>query len=77
MKPDKKMGLGLLLLGKGKAEKKKDDEEEKSSDSTSLASAKAILRAVKDEDAEALDEALKLHYEACEDESYDEEDDEE
>lgn len=63
--PKMKGLLALLAKPEGGAE---DDAED---------AAKDILEAVKDDDAKALSLALKAHYEACEMESGDEEEDEE
>jgi DNA-binding GntR family transcriptional regulator len=58
-------GAGLLLLGEPEKDAEKD-EPKKPSKSSSLSAAKALLSAVKAGDAEAVDEALILHYSMCE-----------
>lgn len=60
-----KSGIGLLLgLGKGK-EKERDEEDEGADDSEKMTHVKAILAAIKDDDAEALEEALTSFVECC------------
>lgn len=56
---EKSKGIGLLI-GLGKPQ---DDEE--SDGGARGSAAKAVLAAIRDDDAAALDEALKLHYDAC------------
>lgn len=58
-----KEGSGLLLLGMGEKPEPKEKAAPKSS--SSLSAAKALLSAVEAKDAEAVDEALKLHYDMC------------
>jgi DNA-binding GntR family transcriptional regulator len=53
---------GVMLLGSGPKPK---TEERTSPKSSSLSAAKALLSALKADDAEAADEALRLHYEMC------------
>ena len=57
-----KPSLGLLLMGKPKGEPDAASE----GDTGQLNAAKAIIKAVKDNDATALSEALQLHYQLCE-----------
>lgn len=69
-----KSGAGVLLLGlgdKAKAEKPKS-KEKSASKSSSLSAAKALLSAFEANDPEAVDEALKLHYEMCREAEYEE-----
>jgi DNA-binding GntR family transcriptional regulator len=60
---------GLLVLG----EPEPDDDDEKpkgdSKPSGSMSATKALLKAIKADDAAAADKALKLHYELCSAES--------
>jgi hypothetical protein len=63
---------GLLLLGK--PEKEKSDS---GSSDGALSAAKALLKAIKANDASAVSEALSLHYKLCEDDSSMGDDDEE
>lgn len=63
-KPD----VGALILGMGDKPKPKEKAAPKSS---SLSAAKALLSAVEAKDAEAVDEALKLHYDMCKEADYD------
>jgi DNA-binding GntR family transcriptional regulator len=52
--------MGLLVLGKPRGESGESLEDE-----GAVSAAKAALKAIKAGDAEALSEALKLHYEHC------------
>ncbi len=66
-----KDGLAIML---GTPDKGDDNED---SGTGSLGAAKDILSAIKSSDANALNAALKLHYEECEGEGKDEDDSEE
>ena len=57
---------GLLLLGapKGEAEDEPEPKTE-TKPSGSMSATKALLKAIKADDAEAADKALRLHYELC------------
>lgn len=60
------------ILGKaGSGGESKSEGPDKASDGR-LSSAEAILRAIRKDDAEALDVALSDHYEACQSDSDDE-----
>lgn len=50
-----------LLLGLGKPKSSDEDSEE----SASLAAARALVKAIKSGDAEAVNDALTAHYDAC------------
>lgn len=52
----------LLALG---SEPDGDEPTDKPKGSSSLSAAKALLSAIKADDAEAADEALQLHYQTC------------
>lgn len=55
----KESSMGMLLLGKP------EKEEPEESDDGAVSAAEAALKAFKANDAVALSEALKLHYEFC------------
>lgn len=57
-------GPGILIALAGK-KPKGDEMAEPKEDKGSLSAAKALLKAIKADDAEAVDEALALHYELC------------
>ena len=78
--------FSISMIGLGK--KKKEEKEESVSDlfsssseeadSPSLAAAEDLLSALSSKDAQAVDDALRAHYEACKmDEDYPESEDEE
>lgn len=72
--PDPEKGSGALIVI-GSAKPKSDEYADKPKDkSGSLSATKAFMKAVKDGDAEAADEALRLHYELCQAESPEDED---
>jgi DNA-binding GntR family transcriptional regulator len=58
---------GLLLIG-AKPEKEEDDDDKPDPKSGAISAAKALIKAVEAGDAEGVDEALRLHYDLCEDE---------
>ena len=70
--PDPEKGA-LIVIG---AAKPKGDEyaDKPTEKSGSLSATKAFMKALKAGDAEAADEALRLHYELCQAESLEDED---
>jgi DNA-binding GntR family transcriptional regulator len=59
---------GLLLIG---AKPEKEDGDKPDPKSGALSAAKALIKAVEAGDAGGVDEALRLHYDLCEDETVD------
>lgn len=62
------MPKGLLMIAGPEKDEAKEPEKS-TSKSPSLSAAKALLSAIKADDAAKADEALKLHYEICSGES--------
>jgi DNA-binding GntR family transcriptional regulator len=67
-----KEAAGLLLIGPAKPKKEEGDESEGDG---KLAASKALIRALEDGDADAVNEALTLHYDLCAMSAEDDEDD--
>jgi len=70
----KKPSLALLIgMGKGKGPKAVEDAPSEESindeEGSSLDAAHALLDAIKADDAEGVDAALKAHYDLCDDDS--------
>jgi DNA-binding GntR family transcriptional regulator len=70
-----KEAAGLLLIGPAKPKKEKDDDGEAEEGGGKVAASKALIKALKDGDAEAVNEALSLHYDLCAMSAEDDEDD--
>lgn len=54
-----------VLIALGAAKPKGEEDAEPSGKGGALSAAKALLKALKAEDASGVDEALRLHYELC------------
>lgn len=69
---DEKKGLLTIILGRGKAPAKKPEETESETDEggeidgeAMKAAGEELLKAIKDEDAEAVGKALKAAFDCC------------
>jgi len=70
-----KEAAGLLLIGPAKPKKEDDDDSGDVEGGGKLAASKALIKALDDGDAKAVNEALTLHYDLCAMSAEDDEDD--